>query len=371
MIRLRWIILAILILSLSVTSCFAADPAPQKHQVGTILAQRGGGGNPDFNHYAVMGAGYDTEESGWVYTVLRVYPYPSGGWYALSGAQPTEQNELGMHYDSGYSWHETGDSINVNAIPREPAIIKFPALKYQQDDIVQMKGGEYSVIYWTESSDEFEGVYYSGEIRKKADGTWGYVLGDRYQSLNFWDYQRGFEASVTQLVTHLPNRDGIEVVDKFPTVVPITTVAPVITTLKPIPIDPPTGVSTLPPTPIRTEGPSSNPFYPVTTPTPVTVQPVSPVSVQPSLPVPVAPVAPLPTAQPTFGFGKRYAVGNPGSFLGTRFGSGDTSTVTRGSRTITGSDTVLKPGSRSYGLTPPKGQFVRWYPAARWATGIK
>ena len=33
-------------------------------------------------------------------------------------------------------------------------------------------------------------------------------------------------------------------------------------------------------------------------------------------------------------------------------------------------EATLKPGGRAYGLTPPAGKFVRWYPAARWAAGM-
>ncbi len=393
MIRSRSIVFVLLILALTVTSCTAAESP--KHDVGSILEEWQGSFNPFYNYYVILDVEADPDNAdtnygmAWTYTVLRVHEYPSGGWYALSSEQPIKADELGMHMDSGYSWYETGISINVNSLPRESTIIRLPAPKYQINDVVQMRGyynsdgglvysgknsGTYSLITGYDTSYEGDiGVYYSCEIRKKADGSFGYVLENQYRR-EAWSYhKREFEGGVIQLVTHLPDEQGIEFVDKFPTVVPITTVAPVITTLKPIQIDTPKGPSTLPPTPVRTEGPSANPFYPVTSPTPVTiqpgvVQPISPVSVQPDL---VSPIAVSPTIQPKPGFGKRYAVGNPGSFLGTKYGSGGTSTDTKGSRRVTTTDAVLKPGSRSYGLTPPKGQFVRWYPAARWGAGIK
>jgi hypothetical protein len=37
---------------------------------------------------------------------------------------------------------------------------------------------------------------------------------------------------------------------------------------------------------------------------------------------------------------------------------------------VAGPVATLKPGSRAYGITPPAGRFIRWYPAARWAAGI-
>jgi hypothetical protein len=75
--------------------------------------------------------------------------------------------------------------------------------------------------------------------------------------------------------------------------------------------------------------------------------------------------------QPAFGVGKRYAVGDPGSFIGTRFGSGGTPANTSAPRSVAGAVATLKPGSRAYGITPPTGKFVRWYPAERWKAGIK
>lgn len=78
------------------------------------------------------------------------------------------------------------------------------------------------------------------------------------------------------------------------------------------------------------------------------------------------------TPGPGRAWGKRYAVGNPGSYLGTRSGLNNTATVTGRSRTTGTTGTVLRPGSRSFGIAPPAaGSFVRWYPAARWRAGIK
>ena len=69
-------------------------------------------------------------------------------------------------------------------------------------------------------------------------------------------------------------------------------------------------------------------------------------------------------------WGKRYAVGNPGSYLGARSGANVTARVTVRPRAATGTD--IKPGSRSYGIAPPAARsFARWYPAARWAAGIR
>lgn len=388
MIRARSIVFVLLILAFAISSCSAADVP--KYKVGTILQQLHGSGNPMKSYYAILSVEKDTENpvsifggQAWVYDLLRIYQYPSGGkWYALDGEQPHEGAEDGLYMDAGYSYYDTGMSTDVNSLPRESTILKLPPPKYQDNDIVRINGyydsngytvhmgGDsvtYSIINGYMSSEEGDQGYYStSEIRQKADGSWGYIRNARPDY--YYNERRYFESGVIQFVTHLSDRQGIEDVAEFPAVVPVTTVVPVITTLIPIKIDTPAGPSTLPPTPVRTEGPSSNPFNPVNTPTPIPTI----VTIQTTLPVPVAPIAPLPTAQPTFRFGKRYAVGDPGTFLGTKYGSGDTTTVTKRSRSVTGSDTVLKPGSRSYGITPPvSGSFVRWYPAARWAAGIK
>ena len=135
------------------------------------------------------------------------------------------------------------------------------------------------------------------------------------------------------------------------------------------------------PTPITTGGsatpiPTSGGSIPV--PTSSTVYPVVPVATsEPGTVSPgdstgiVTPTVIAPGVQPTFGVGKRYAVGDPGSFIGTRFGSGGTPANSSAPRSVTGAVATLKPGSRAYGITPPAGKFVRWYPAERWKAGIK
>ncbi|MEN6343425.1 MAG: hypothetical protein ABFC89_12815, partial [Methanospirillum sp.] len=77
------------------------------------------------------------------------------------------------------------------------------------------------------------------------------------------------------------------------------------------------------------------------------------------------------TRSSTRSWGKQYAVGNPGSYLGARSGSGTTPPVPGRPRAVASTGTVLKPGSRSFGVAPPVGSFVRWYPGARWAAGIR
>lgn len=121
----------------------------------------------------------------------------------------------------------------------------------------------------------------------------------------------------------------------------------------------PTGAPIQPP--VAT--PVSQPPAPVETGVPVVVSPTSAPGV-------ISPVVVAPTSQPAPGFGKRYAIGNPGTFISTRFGSGGNATVPAGSKQVTGPAVTLKPGSRSYGITPPAGRFIRWYPAARWAAGL-
>jgi hypothetical protein len=158
---------------------------------------------------------------------------------------------------------------------------------------------------------------------------------------------------------------------------PVTTVpSVVIPTTVPTQGVIPTTVATVPPvivpTTIPTQGGSVSPeivptVYPVA---PVTTVPgfISPDGGGPVVPVPVT-IAP--GTQPTFSFGKRYAISDPGSFIGTRFGVGGTGTATPGPRSVSEIEPTLKPGSRAYGLKPPAGRFIRWYPAARWAAGIK
>ena len=179
-----------------------------------------------------------------------------------------------------------------------------------------------------------------------------------------------------------------------PVVIP-TTVPPVVNPTAAPPIGGPTTVVTVPPVvipidtvqtlPIGTDitrvttVPTTAPWYTVT-PLPTggsfppdvvpTVFPVAPVTIDSPSEVSV-PTVIVPGAQPTFSFGKRYAIGNPGSYIGTRFGSGGTSYDTSGPIAVTGPQATLKPGSRAYGITPPAGRFIRWYPAARWQAGIR
>ncbi|HIH04348.1 MAG TPA: hypothetical protein HA263_11080 [Methanoregulaceae archaeon] len=136
----------------------------------------------------------------------------------------------------------------------------------------------------------------------------------------------------------------------------LTTPKPTVIVPSTAPIRTPTPVITLPIAVIPTVVPATQPVVPVA----VTTTPQSVVQ----------PVA-GPTLNPGSTWGKRYAVGNPGSYLGSRFSAGSTATGTSGGRAVTTTDTVLKPGSRAYGVTPPAGKFVRWYPAARWATGLR
>lgn len=82
-----------------------------------------------------------------------------------------------------------------------------------------------------------------------------------------------------------------------------------------------------------------------------------------------APPAGAPGAGKTWG--KRYAVGNPGSYLGTRAGTDAARTATRVPRAVVTTGTSAKPGGRASGIAPPAGPFVRWYPGARWAAGLR
>lgn len=139
---------------------------------------------------------------------------------------------------------------------------------------------------------------------------------------------------------------------------------------------------TVPPGAPPTQGPdpgdSTAPPYSYPTSSPIQI--VTAIPVMTSIPAIVAPVSPegtpFPTVvapgavRPTYSFGKRYAIGDPGSYIGTRFGSGGT-TIEPGTRAVTPAGPTLKPGSRAYGLTPPAGRFIRWYPEARWKAGIR
>ncbi|MEN6517811.1 MAG: SGNH/GDSL hydrolase family protein [Methanospirillum sp.] len=130
----------------------------------------------------------------------------------------------------------------------------------------------------------------------------------------------------------------------------------------PTPTETPTPTPTATPSPTPTETATPTPT-PSATPTPVAVVTAS------AAPTPV--VTTVAPAVTTTTWGRRYAIGNPGSFLGTRFGSNGTATGSGESTTGTSTVTSLKPGSRAYGITPPAGRFVRWYPAARWAAGLR
>ncbi len=119
-------------------------------------------------------------------------------------------------------------------------------------------------------------------------------------------------------------------------------------------------------TPTETPTPTPTPTEtPTPTPTPTTVAVITASATLTPAPTTVAPAATTTT------WGRRYAIGNPGSFLGSRFGTNGTAASSGGSRSATVAEATLKPGSRAYGLTPPAGKFVRWYPEARWAAGIR
>ena len=128
-----------------------------------------------------------------------------------------------------------------------------------------------------------------------------------------------------------------------------------------------TATETPTPTPTPTHTPTATPT-PTSTPMPTATPEPTPVVTAVETPAPV-PAQATPTAQVTFG--KRYAIGDPGAFLGTKFGSNGSATGTNGPSAVTTDEPTLKPGSRAFGITPPKGVFIRWYPAARWAAGIR
>lgn len=160
------------------------------------------------------------------------------------------------------------------------------------------------------------------------------------------------------------------------------------------PVSPiPTPYITTPPTGVASYGPIVPPY-----PTTIRTLPPGPTTVPTTLPIPyqqpqwalptgvphpvllptVAPASPLGIPGPiapgvkSLPGGRRYAIGNPGSLLGTRFGMGGSTTPTRTVRTVSTTGNDLKPGNVSFGITPPSsGSFVRWYPAARWAAGLK
>jgi hypothetical protein len=149
----------------------------------------------------------------------------------------------------------------------------------------------------------------------------------------------------TSVPTTEPTQEPTTLQTTIPTTVTTTIITTVPTTIPATVYIPPTQPQTQPPVVVATS-PTS-----VITPVPVT--------------------QPAGTLNPASNWGKRYAVGDPGSFIGTRFSTG--TTIEPGNtRRGTATGPTLKPGSKSYGITPPSpGSFVRWYPAARWAVGLK
>lgn len=96
-----------------------------------------------------------------------------------------------------------------------------------------------------------------------------------------------------------------------------------------------------------------------------------PVVVTTPSPVPQPTVTPTATPGTSRTWGRRYAVGNPGTFLGSRSATGIPPSVIS-TRRVAAVGPAPAPGSRTYGITPPAaGSFARWYPAARWAAGIR
>jgi lysophospholipase L1-like esterase len=137
-----------------------------------------------------------------------------------------------------------------------------------------------------------------------------------------------------------------------PTPTPTATPTPTVTET---PTATPTATPTPSPTPIETPAPTPSPVVVVT-------------AIATQIPDTVT-VAPATTS--AVSFGRRYAIGSPGSFLSSRFSATGTATSSGGSTSVTSPGETLKPGSVAYGITPPTSKFVRWYPAARWAAGIR
>jgi hypothetical protein len=152
------------------------------------------------------------------------------------------------------------------------------------------------------------------------------------------------------LASYLDKEDVTETPTPTPTPTPTETSTPTPTPMVTVTVTP-TPTATPIPTPTATPTPTPAPVVITASPTPAAVQ------------VTVAPVA-------TTTFGRRYAIGNPGSFLGTPFGPGGAPTETGRSGAAVAPAVTERPGSRAFGTTPPAGRFVRWYPAARWAAGI-
>jgi hypothetical protein len=203
-------------------------------------------------------------------------------------------------------------------------------------------------------------------------------------------------------IVTLRDRSGTRIADSrgfilgVPTLprTPVTTM-PLVTLPGYLPVSPvPTPYITTPPTGVASHGPITPP-YPAAIRTPApgqTIVPTTlpmPVSQQPRLPLPTSTLRSVlqPAVAPESQIGvsgpitrevrslpgeRRYAIGSPGSLLGTRFGTGGWTTPTGTVRTISTTDTVLKPGSVSFAIAPPaSSSFVLWYPSVRWAAGLK
>lgn len=101
------------------------------------------------------------------------------------------------------------------------------------------------------------------------------------------------------------------------------------------------------------------------------VVPATPIAVTTPSPVPQPVRMPAATRALEKTWGRRYAVGNPGTFPGSRSATGTAPTAT-GTRRVAAVGPALEAGSRFHGITPPAaGSFARWYPVARWAAGIR
>ena len=111
----------------------------------------------------------------------------------------------------------------------------------------------------------------------------------------------------------------------------------------------------------------------VPTPTPTSVPTTVPITVPTTAPTTVvtATIAPLPppdviSTAPVSRFGvKRYTIGG---MSGTSRGSTSTGS---GSRFTSSSSGRFSPGSAANDVKPPSKMFQRWYPAQRWAVGLR
>lgn len=85
----------------------------------------------------------------------------------------------------------------------------------------------------------------------------------------------------------------------------------------------------------------------------------------------ITPVRAQSATELIIGIGKRYTIGDPGSYLRAAIeGTGKTATRAFARPTLKGSTGPYKPGEPAYGVTPPDRPYVRWYPAARWGMSI-